>query len=241
MGFFCCPKFILRVVKMTDTTQPLQKTTTKQTKSKKRIAEHGEVFTAEREVNAMLDLVKFQSEQIASTFLEPACGNGNFLVEILSRKLTTALAKSQINKSQKFPKYAQFYYEKNAIHAISSIYGIELLADNCAECRSRLLDLFQAHYQSYFKQINPLVIKTAQFLLSKNIVNGNALTLKDLNDKPILFSEWKFISDTLIQRRDYIYENLVEKTDNQLSDNQGFIPKNIQDYPPIHYLKLSEQ
>lgn len=241
MGFFCCPKFILRVVKMTDTTQPLQKTTTKQTRSKKRIAEHGEVFTAEREVNAMLDLVKFQSEQIASTFLEPACGNGNFLVEILSRKLTTALAKSQINKSQKSPKYAQFHYEKNVIHAISSIYGIELLADNCAECRSRLLDLFQAHYQSYFKQINPLVIKTAQFLLSQNIVNGNALTLKDLNDKPILFSEWKFISDTLIQRRDYIYENLVEKTDNQLSDNQGFIPKNIQDYPPIHYLKLSEQ
>ena len=96
-------------------------------------------------------------------------------------------------------------------------------------------------FQSYFKQINPLVIKTAQFLVSKNIVNGNALTLKDLNDKPILFSEWKFISDTLIQRRDYIYENLVEKTDNQLSNNQGFIPKNIQDYPPIHYLKLSEQ
>ena len=72
-------------------------------------------------------------------------------------------------------------------------------------------------------------------------MGGNALTLKDLNGNPIVFSEWKLISDTLIQRRDYVYENLVEKNNNQLTDNQGFIPKYIQDYPPIHYLKLSEQ
>ena len=212
-----------------------------QVKSRQRVADHGEVFTAEREVKAMLDLVKAQSEQIASTFLEPACGTGNFLAEILSRKLTTALKLSQINKSQKSPKYSQFHYEKHAIHAMSSIYGIELLSDNCTECRSRLLGLFLDHYRSHFKQTNSAVIQTAEFLLSKNIVNGNALTLKDLNDNSILFSEWKFISDTLIQRRDYIYEHLVEKTNNQLTDNQGFIPKNIQDYPPIHYLKLSEK
>lgn len=175
-----------------------------QIKSKKRVADFGEVFTAEREVHAMLDLVKIQTEQIASTFLEPACGTGNFLAEILRRKLATALRLSQINKSQKSPKYAQLHYEKHAICAISSIYGIELLADNCDECRRRLLDLFLDHYQSHFKQTDPAVIDTAKFLLSKNIVGGNALTLTDFNHRPIIFSEWKFISETLIQRRDYM-------------------------------------
>ncbi|OAV26602.1 type III restriction system methylase [Moraxella catarrhalis] len=175
-----------------------------QIKSKKRVADFGEVFTAEREVHAMLDLVKIQTEQIASTFLEPACGTGNFLAEILRRKLATALRLSQINKSKKSPKYAQLHYEKHAICAISSIYGIELLADNCDECRRRLLDLFLDHYQSHFKQTDPAVIDTARFLLSKNIVGGNALTLKDLNGNPIVFSEWKLISETLIQRRDYM-------------------------------------
>ena len=225
---------------MTDAA-PIQ-ASNKQIKSKKRVADFGEVFTAEREVNAMLDLLPPEIwHKITTTFLEPACGTGNFLAEILRRKLTTALRLSQINKSQKSPKYSRFHYEKHAICAISSIYGIELLADNCDECRRRLLDLFLDHYQSHFKQTDPAVIDTAKFLLSKNIVGGNALTLKDLNGNPIVFSEWKFISDMLIQRRDYVYENLVEKTNNQLTDNQGFIPKHIQDYPPIHYLKLSEQ
>ena len=163
------------------------------------------------------------------------------MAEILRRKLTTALRLSQINKSQKSPKYAQLHYEKHAICAISSIYGIEILSDNCIEFRKRLLDIFKEHYQNNFKDIDDEIIQIAEFLLNKNIVNGNALTLKDLNGNPIVFSEWKFISDMLIQRRDYVYENLVEKTNNQLTDNQGFIPKHIQDYPPIHYLKLSEQ
>lgn len=212
-----------------------------QVKSRTRVANHGEVFTNEREVKAMLDLVKIQSEQIASTFLEPACGTGNFLAEIISRKLATALALAKTNKSQKSPKYSQFIYEKNAIHAISSIYGIELLPDNCEECRYRLLTLFQQHYQSYFKDHDNQVIASAQFLLSKNIVNGNALDLKDSDKKPIIFSEWKFISDTLIQRRDYVYEHLVEKINNQSPIDKGFIAKPIADYSPVHFLHLARQ
>lgn len=221
---------------MTDSTN-----TPAQTKSKQRIADHGEVFTAEREVNAMLDLVKIQSEQIASTFLEPACGNGNFLAEILKRKLATALANSQTNKSQKSPKYSQSHYERFAVKAVSSIYGIELLADNCVECRQRLLHLFTEHYQTHFKHINQQVIDTAQFLLSKNIVNGNALDLKDLHNRPIIFSEWSFISDTQVVRRDFVYENLVEKTANQSPIDKGFIPKSIADFAPTNFLKLAEQ
>ncbi|UTO04275.1 restriction endonuclease subunit M [Moraxella sp. FZLJ2107] len=221
---------------MTDTAK-----TQSQTKSKKRVADHGEVFTHEREVRAMLDLVKIQSQQIGSRFLEPACGTGNFLAEILTRKLTTVLAKSQINKSQKSPKYSQSHYERDAIWAISSIYGIELLADNVSECRSRLLSLFESHYRTHFGNINQAVIGVAQFLLSKNIVHGDALTLKDHDGDAIVFSEWAFVSDIKLNRRDFVYENLVEKIDNQSPVDKGFIAKPIQEYPPIHFLNLFEQ
>lgn len=221
---------------MTDTAK-----TQSQTKSKKRVADHGEVFTAEREVKAMLDLVKIQSQQIGSRFLEPACGTGNFLAEILTRKLATVLAKSQINKSQKSPKYSQSHYERDAIWAISSIYGIELLADNVSECRSRLLALFETHYQTNFKHINPAVMDVAHFLLSKNIVHGDALTLKDNDGHAIVFSEWTFVGDIRINRRDFVYENLVEKVDNASPIDQGFIAKPIKEYPPIHFLNLFEQ
>ncbi len=221
---------------MTDTAK-----TQSQTKSKKRVADHGEVFTNEREVKAMLDLVKIQSQQIGSRFLEPACGTGNFLAEILTRKLATVLAKSQINKSQKSPKYSQSHYERDAIWAISSIYGIELLADNVSECRSRLLALFETHYQTHFKHINPAVMDVAHFLLSKNIVHGDALTLKDNDGHAIVFSEWTFVGDIKINRRDFVYENLVEKVDNASPIDQGFIAKPIEEYPPIHFLNLFEQ
>lgn len=221
---------------MTDTAN-----TQSQTKSKKRVADHGEVFTHEREVRAMLDLVKIQSQQIGSHFLEPACGTGNFLAEILTRKLATVLAKSQINKSQKSPKYSQSHYERNAIWAISSIYGIELLADNVSECRSRLLALFESHYQTHFKHINQAVIDVAHFLLSKNIVHGDALTLKDNDGNAIVFSEWTFVGDIKLNRRDFVYENLVEKTHNQSPIDKGFIAKPIQEYPPMYFLTLSEQ
>ena len=63
----------------------------KQIKSKKRVSEHGEVFTSEREVNAMMDLVQDELKQLNSTILEPACGTGNFLVEILKRKMAYRL------------------------------------------------------------------------------------------------------------------------------------------------------
>lgn len=188
---------------MTDTA-PMP-TNNRQVKSKKRVADFGEVFTSDREVNAMLNLLPETIwHNITATFLEPACGNGNFLAQILSRKLSLVLKSAQINKSQKSPKYSKFYYERNAIYAISSIYGIEILSDNCIECRKRLLGIFKEHYQNYFQDIDNKVIKTAEFLLNQNIINGDALTLKDLNDNPIIFSEWKFISETQLNRRDYI-------------------------------------
>src|SRR3990167_4589642 len=114
----------------------------KQVVSKKRVTDYGEVYTCKREVNSMLDLVKQETERIESRFLEPACGTGNFLTEILERKL--CIVESRYSKSQ-------LEYERNAVLAVSSIYGIDILEDNVVECRKRLFDIFDQKYTSLFK------------------------------------------------------------------------------------------
>ena len=98
-----------------------------QIKSRQRVTEHGEVFTAEREVKAMCDLVKQETERIDSRFLEPACGTGNFLAEILARKLS--VVKSEYGRSP-------LEYEKYSLLAVSSLYGVDIMADNVETCRS---------------------------------------------------------------------------------------------------------
>ena len=115
---------------------------TKQVKSKQRVADHGEVFTAEREVKAMCDLVKQETERIDSRFLEPACGDGNFLSEILSRKL--AVVKKKYRRSP-------LDYEKNAILALSSVYGVDILLDNAIACRERLFAIWDKQHKSVCK------------------------------------------------------------------------------------------
>ena len=133
-----------------------------QIKSKERVSAHGEVFTNPREVNAMLDLVKAETERIDSRFLEPACGDGNFLIEILRRKL--AICISRVKARQ----YTQLQYEHDAIWAISSIYGIELLADNATACRERLLNCFTEQYRSLFSaKCKDSCIEAARYILSQ--------------------------------------------------------------------------
>ncbi|UNU74252.1 restriction endonuclease subunit M [Moraxella nasovis] len=205
-----------------------------QTKSRERIKDHGEVYTNEREVNAMLDLVAHQCTDPEATFLEPACGTGNFLAVILQRKLTAIYQKH---------KKIQYNYELNAITAISSIYGIELLADNVAECRERLLAIFQNHYSSHFKNINPRCIDVARFLLSKNILCGDALSLKQKDGTPIVFSEWSMLGTDMI-RREYVYPDLINKSSERelplFSDlgDDAYIPEPIKEYPPVYFLDI---
>ena len=105
-----------------------------QVRSRRRVVDHGEVFTAEREVNAMLDLVRAETERIESRFLEPACGNGNFIAEVLRRKL--AVVASRYRKSPD-------EYQRYAFLAVSSIYGVDVLADNVGECRERLFRIVE--------------------------------------------------------------------------------------------------
>ena len=184
-----------------------------QVKSKQRVADHGEVFTAEREVNAMLDLVKQETERVDSRFLEPACGDGNFLAEILRRKLEAAKKRATPPKRKK-PIALEF--EKQSVIAVASLYGVDLLMDNVIACRDRLYEIWNNEYELVCKkEVDEVCRSAVRFILDRNIVCGNALSLKkvdvDGNDtnEPIVFSEWAFVTETKIQRKDYRFDKLL--------------------------------
>ena len=202
-----------------------------QIKSKSRVRDKGEVFTNPREVNAMLDLVKQETERIDSRFLEPACGNGNFLIEILRRKLEVV---------KRIYKRSQWEYEKNALIAVMSIYGVDIMQDNVNECIERLLTLFTDYYKSlYKKNIKEDYLEIVRFVLTKNILCGDALSMKTNSGEVLVFTEWSFVKGSLVQRRDFKYEQLLVQNDkNTLLGN--FIEKPIKTYPLTHYLNLKE-
>ncbi len=179
-----------------------------QIKSKKRVSEHGEVFTNEREVNAMLDLVKDETLRIDSRFLEPACGDGNFLIEILKRKIEV------VNKKYKKDEKE---WEKNSLLALMSCYGVELLQDNVNACITRLYEYWEKEYEKHCIKIKSGNIKkVAKFILSKNILCGNALSMLCVDkkgndtDKPIVFSEWSFVIGDKVKRREYRFDELLK-------------------------------
>ena len=212
----------------------------KQVKSRKRVADHGEVFTAEREVNAMLDLVNQETERIDSRFLEPACGDGNFLVEILRRKLT--VVKSRYKKSPSD-------YEKFAVVAVTSIYGVDILKDNVDDCRKRLFEIWDKEYKANCKKdVNDDCRKAVKFILDRNILCGDALTLKEHDDEPIIFSEWSLVSGSMIKRRDFRLDQMLEGHTEQMSlfmtgweydeEVQALIPLPIREYPLIDYRRV---
>ncbi len=210
----------------------------KQVKSKKRVIDHGEVFTPQNEVNSMLDLVKQETERIDSRFLEPACGVGNFLAEILIRKLE--IVKKRYSKNQ-------LDFERYSILALSSIYGVEILKDNVETCRFRLLKIYAGYYLSIFKnKFKTECLDSAKFILERNILWGDALSLRTPSKSaPLIFSEWSGVNGSLIKRRDYTMENLMANSpseDSLFSDlgEKAFIPTPVGDYPLVHFLKLGQ-
>ena len=221
-----------------------------QIKSRQRVAERGEVFTAEREVNAMLDLVKQETERIDSRFLEPACGNGNFLVEILRRKLEVIRRQYQKQLGE---------LELQTTIAISSIYGVDIMKDNVEECCQRLLDIVCSWYSEVHPQQkapSEKLLAVWSYVLHRNILWGDALTLREPvgekatkieqdNAKPITFSEWSFIRDMVI-RKDFHLAALVQAQSasvpfvkNDQGDEVYLPPEPIKEYRPIHYLKIA--
>ena len=173
----------------------------RQIKSKQRVTDHGEVFTSQREVNSMLDLVKQETERIESRFLEPACGDGNFLAEILRRKL--AVVKAQ---------YRQFPpdYEKYSILALSSLYGVELLPDNVEACRKRLFKIWNKAYTAICKRdAEDRCREAARYILAHNILCGNALTMTTSAGTPIIFAQWDLVYGNQFKRRDFCLDGLL--------------------------------
>ena len=184
-----------------------------QIKSKERVSLHGEVFTAEREVNAMLDLVASECLRPDSRFLEPACGDGNFLSVILRRKLSELR-----RKYKKSPRD----YEKLSIVAIGSLYGVDIMNDNVLACRERLFRIWDEEYTAHCRgEASDEAREAARFIIGRNIINGNALTLMCVdaegNDTraPIVFSEWTLIGGTQMQRSDYTMADLLIHRDKE--------------------------
>ena len=231
----------------------------KQMKSKQRVAEHGEVFTAEREVKAMCDLVSQECDRIDSRFLEPACGNGNFLTEIITRKLATV---------KRLYKRNPYDYERYSVVAVSSIYGVDIMQDNTEECRKRLYKIWNKEYTLVCKkQCNDETRKSVEYILSKNILCGNALTLMCVDENqqdtsiPIIFPEWSLMFGTKLKRRDFRLDvmlkagekpknvkqqsmfNRQDEINQYLSQNPvtgEYMAEPICEYPPINYRRIWE-
>ena len=188
----------------------------KQIKSRKRVVDHGEVFTNEREVKAMCDLVNDETQRIDSRFLEPACGDGNFLAEILDRKLAVVKKKYRRNVMD---------FEKNSLLAVSSLYGVDIMKDNVIACRERLFKIWDKQYKAVCKkECSEDMRDSIRFILSKNIVCGNALTLHEVDENgndtedPILFSEWGFVTGPQLSRSEYTFDEILKQNENPKQD-----------------------
>jgi hypothetical protein len=202
-------------------------------KSKRRVADHGEVFTPAWMVENMLDLVKEESERIDSRVLEPACGSGNFLVAVLARKLATVHA-----------RHGKSDFEKRhyALFALMCTYGIELLADNSRECRNNLATVFNSFLDI---EDDDDWAQAARAVLSVNIVQGDALTMTVPSGRSITFPEWAYLGKGKYQRRDFRYEDLTQRASyegtlfGQLDDDDLFVP--IKTYPPMTVHQMAER
>lgn len=215
---------------------PSNENTKSQIKSRQRVAQHGEVFTNPREVNAMLDLVRDESFRLDSRFLEPACGDGNFLIEILRRKLSLL---SSVKSSTE--------WEFKSLIAVGACYGIELLEDNAEACRERLYGEVVSSCPSRpgcsSCSSDSGYSRSLRYMLQKNIVCGDALTYRTADGKPITFCEWTPIAGSMqFARRDFQFDFLVNQTHQySLFDEQGeaqSFDEPVRSYPPLHYTQL---
>ena len=231
-----------------------------QVKSKQRVADHGEVFTAEREVKAMCDLVETQCDNVDATFLEPACGDGNFLAEILERKLARVKKDARSDKAQ---------WEWLSVRAVASLYGVDIMQDNAEECRQRLFAQWDKEYKKACKkECNEETRESIRYILSKNIVCGNALTMMCVDEnqqdteKYITFSEFKtcgrmymlkhreFRLDVLLKANEKPKEQRQLAMDSDIDDIYNYLeinkvtgdyePKPLREYEPLHYRRIKE-
>jgi len=207
-----------------------------QIKDKSRVSNFGEVLTSKREVLDMLNLVNTETSRLDSRFLEPACGDGNFLTEVLNSKLD--ILKKNYSKNQ-------YEFEKFSIQIFTSIYGIDILEDNIISARERLFNQYFDLYNKKFKSnINQKLLDCIKYILKLNLVHADALSLKNVkNDKFIIFSEWSLVNDKM-KRRDFEFKNLIDyapfEKGTLFSDlgDEVIIPSPIKEYPLTHFLDI---
>lgn len=231
-----------------------------QVKSKQRVADHGEVFTAEREVKAMCDLVETQCDNADTLFLEPACGDGNFLAEILDRKLARVKKDAKSDKTQ---------WEWLSVRAVASLYGVDIMEDNAEECRERLFNQWDKAYKKACKKdCNEETRESIRYILSKNIVCGNALTMMCVDENQqdteeyITFAEFKTCGKPyMLKRRDYRLDVLLKANEKPKEQRQlamdldtddiynyleispvtgEYEPKPLREYDPISYKEIKK-
>lgn len=167
----------------------------KQIKSERRVSDFGEVYTARKQVTGMVDLVDSSVSDITTTVLEPACGNGNFLVEILARKMNTI----------QWCPISLIRYERDTLRAVASIYGVDIQKDNTIECRERL-----------FRQVtdgkhdwSSLFIKVLRDILTRNIICGDTLTMVADGGNPLTISEWDIRDNGVVVRKDVLFQEMI--------------------------------
>lgn len=190
----------------------------------------------------MLDMVKAETERIESRFLEPACGDGNFLIEVLRRKFDVVTSKYGSNKSD---------WQHYAWLAVSSIYGVELLEDNTCACRERL---YKFVCDSHPFAVDGLFRESVRFVLSKNILTGDALTMSQADGTPTTFAEWSFVRGDRVKRRDYQLAHLLAanaKVGEQLGlfdslnteydeSRNELVPKAVREYPLRNWWEVAQ-
>ncbi|MDB2313584.1 hypothetical protein N9V47_08045 [Luminiphilus sp.] len=208
-------------------------------KSKERISEFGEVFTSEREVNAMLDLVGDEAERIESRFLESACGSGNFLIEVLNRKIAIVAARYRSSQPD---------FERYLFLAVTSMYGVDIQLDNIEECRHRLLVLVESSHKKYFRAPRKGFLESIGFVLSRNILHGDALSMTvPGSDEAIVFSEWSFTRGSYVKRIEYTLANLLLyqpfEDGGLFSDlgSEAILPHPLKSHPARKFLEISDE
>ena len=194
----------------------------------------------------MLDMVQSESERIDSRFLEPACGTGNFLAEVLRRKLVTV--------KRQYGKFSADY-EKYSVLAVSSIYGVDIQQDNVDECRKRMYDIWNKEYTKNCKDICADDCREAvRYILSHNILCGDALTMLQSNGEPITFAQWDLVMGSMLKRRDYQLDQLLQGHEEQLSfdmcidgrqweydaEIDAMVPAPVKEYPNTDYREVQK-
>ena len=213
--------------------------------SRQRILDHGEVFTPPGLVNDMLDLVANECEREDSRFLEPACGDGNFLTEVLRRRLAHVSRKHR----------AQRQWEAHALLGLACLYGIELLPDNAERCRDRMVAVFRGAYEARFESsAKAAVVRAARHIVARNVLQGDALSMTGPTGAPLVLTEWALVGRGMLKRRLFEYRELAPEPrrpapnlfeeEPSLFDEDGkpvFLARHLRHLPPVHYLDLAEE